>query len=119
MIIGINFWIEKSKYISPIPIKDKIDITQPWKGGIPILKIKTKTNKSPQNKKYEKKKIINNKEAALCEIKYFNLLIEEFTLFREIKIGIKHNIFNSNKTHWTNILSLIIEPHTQKIKIIK
>jgi len=56
MIIGINFWIEKSKYISPIPIKDKIDITQPWKGGIPILNIIRKTNKSPLNKKYEKKK---------------------------------------------------------------
>jgi len=102
-----------------MPIEDKIEITQPWNGGIPILNNIKNTNKSPLNKKYEKKKIINNKEAALCEIKYFKLLIEELTPFREIKIGIKHNIFNSSNTHWITILSLIRDPHTQKIKITK
>ena len=43
--MGINFWIDNKRYISPTLSTEIIEIIHLWNGGIPILNIIKKTKK--------------------------------------------------------------------------
>jgi len=101
IISGMNFWILIKINISMYPKLGRILNNQEWKGGTPNLNkiANLLTNIIILRSEEIMTLAINNKEAALCEIKYFNPFNTESSLIFTTSRGITDSIFISKHTH--------------------